>query len=69
MEPSTQQSHTQQFNIHHFWSILLKRKYVALAVALVIISIFTWGSLLFPKTYQAESIVAIEGESIIDPLI
>ncbi len=63
------ESSSSDFDIRHYWSIIQKRKYLALSVALVVISLFTWGSFLLPRTYEASSTVFIERSSIIDPLI
>jgi polysaccharide biosynthesis transport protein len=59
----------QPFDIKNYWAIILKRKYLALTVALSVISLFTWGSFFLPKTYEASSTVFIERSSIIDPLL
>ena len=56
-------------DIKRYIAIVLKRKYIALSVALAVLSIFTWGSFLLPKTFEASSTVFIEKSSIIDPLI
>lgn len=63
------QGKAQPFEIKRYWAIVLKRKYIALIVALAVISLFTWGSFFLPKTYEASSTVFIERSSIIDPLI
>ena len=42
---------------------------MALSVFLSVLSILTWGSFFWPKTYEAASTVFIERSSIIDPLI
>jgi succinoglycan biosynthesis transport protein ExoP len=60
---------TTDFDLKLYWSILLRRKYVALGVALAVLSVFTWGSFFMSKTYEASSTVMIEKSSIIDPLI
>ena len=60
---------TPEFNIRRYWAVVLKRRYLAIAVGLAIVSLFTWGSLLWPKTYEASSTVFIEKSSIMDPLI
>ena len=60
---------TNDFNIQMYWGMILKKKYIALTVALAVLSIFTWGSFIWPKTYEASSTVLIEKSSIIDPLI
>jgi polysaccharide biosynthesis transport protein len=57
------------FDIRHYWGMILKRKYLSLGVALTVLSIFTWGSFIWPKTYEAVSTVAVEKSSLIDPLI
>jgi polysaccharide chain length determinant protein (PEP-CTERM system associated) len=63
------QQKTNDFNIKLYWGMILEKKYIALAVALAVLSVFTWGSFILPKTYEAESVVAVEKGSIIDPLI
>ena len=63
------QDKAQPFEIKRYWAVVLKRKYIALIVALAVISLFTWGSFFLPKTYEASSTVFIERSSIIDPLI
>mgnify|MGYP001580447962 CR=1 FL=1 len=57
------------FDIRRYVGILHKRRYLALAVALVVVSLFTWGSFLWPKTYEASSTVFVEKSSIMNPLI
>ncbi len=56
-------------DIKRYISIIIRRRYIAISVCLAVISLFTWGSFIFPKTYEASSIVSIEGESMIKPLI
>ncbi len=63
------ESKKTDFDLKLYWSILLRRKYVALTVALAVLSLFTWGSFFMTKTYEASSTVLIEKSSIIDPLI
>ncbi len=60
---------TEEFNIRHYWALVLKRRYLALSVALAVLSIFTWGSFLWPKSYEASSTVFIERNMLIDPLV
>jgi polysaccharide chain length determinant protein (PEP-CTERM system associated) len=57
------------FDVRRYLAIVLKRKYVAIAVALSVLSVFTWGSFFLPKSYEASSTVFIERSSLIDPLI
>ena len=64
-----QSAKSPDFDIRHYWGMIQKRKYVSLAVALIVLSIFTWGSFIWPKTYEAVSTVAVEKSSLIDPLI
>ena len=64
-----QSGKSPDFDIRHYWGMILKRKYLSLAVALTVLSIFTWGSFIWPKTYEAVTIVAVEKSSLIDPLI
>jgi succinoglycan biosynthesis transport protein ExoP len=59
----------QTFNIKYYLSILQRRKYVALSTGLIVLSLFTWGSFLMPKTYKATSTVSIENSSVLKPLM
>jgi succinoglycan biosynthesis transport protein ExoP len=60
---------TAGFDINRFWGLIQKRRYIAIAVALLVISIFTWGSFFWPKTFEASTTVFIEKSSLLDPLI
>ena len=60
---------TPDIDIRRYWGIIQKKKYIALSVALVVLSVFTWGSFIWPKTYEAKSTVAVETSSLIDPLL
>lgn len=64
-----QENGYEEFNIRRYWALVVKRRYIALAVALAVISAFTWGSLLWPKTYEASTTVLIERGSNLDPLL
>jgi polysaccharide biosynthesis transport protein len=57
------------FDIRHYWGIILKKKHIALAIAFSVLSIFTLAGFILPKTYEAKSTVAVEKSSLIDPLI
>jgi succinoglycan biosynthesis transport protein ExoP len=63
------QSNPKPFEIRHYLAIILRRKYIALSVGLVVLSLFTWGSFLWPKTYEASSTVFIEKGSVLEPLL
>jgi protein tyrosine kinase modulator len=52
-----------------YLGILQRRRYLALAVALAVLSFFTWGSFLMSKTYEARTTMAVESVGIIKPLI
>lgn len=60
---------TQPFDIKRFWAAVEKRKYVALAVGLAVVSFFTWGSFLMPKIYEASSTVIAEKNTVLKPLM
>jgi polysaccharide chain length determinant protein (PEP-CTERM system associated) len=60
---------SSNIDIWYYLAILERRKYVALSVALVVISLCTWGSFFMPKVYEASSTVFVERSSILDPLI
>jgi succinoglycan biosynthesis transport protein ExoP len=60
---------TQPFDIRRYLSAIERRKYVALVVGLIVLSLFTWGSYLLPETYEASSTVAVETNNVLKPLI
>jgi len=62
-------SSSSEFDISRYGELLRRRKYTVLATALIVLSLFTWGSFLWPKTYQASCTVFIEKSSVINPLI
>lgn len=53
----------------YYLGLIRKRRHVALAVGLLVLSICTWGSLIFPKTYEASATVFIQRGAALDPLI
>jgi polysaccharide biosynthesis transport protein len=55
--------------IKRYWGLIRRRKYLALSVCLFVISIFTWGSFIWPKTYEANSTVFIQRSTMMDPLM
>jgi len=59
----------QSFDFKHYLAIVERRKYVALAVGLAVLSLFTWSSFLLPKAYEASATVSIERDSILKPLM
>ena len=59
----------QPFDIRRFLSAVERRKFVAVAVGLVVVSFFTWGSFLLPKIYEASSTVSIEKGTVLKPLM
>lgn len=63
------QQNAQPLDIKRYIAIILRRKYLALSVGLAVLSICTWGSFFWPKTYESSSTVLIEKSSMIDPLI
>lgn len=60
---------SSNFDLKQYWLIIQRRKYLALATAIAVLSLFTWGSFFLPKTYEANSIVFIERSHFINPLI
>lgn len=59
----------QNMDLKYYWGIIHRKRFLALAVGLIVISIFTWGGFLMPKTYEASATVFIERSSLINPLI
>ncbi len=58
-----------QYNLNLYRGIIRRRRYIALSAALAVLSLFTWGSFLWPDVYEASSTVFIERSSLINPLI
>jgi len=51
-----------------YLSMITKRRYLFIVVALVIMSIFAWGSFCLPKKYEAKSTIFIE-KTVISELV
>lgn len=56
-------------DVKRYVGIILRRRYTAIGVALAVLSVFTWGSFVIPKVYEASATVSIENVGIIKPLI
>jgi polysaccharide chain length determinant protein (PEP-CTERM system associated) len=56
-------------DVKRYIGIILRRRYTAIGVALAVLSVFTWGSFVIPKVYEASATVSIENVGIIKPLI
>jgi polysaccharide biosynthesis transport protein len=54
--------------IKKYFGIVHRRRYLAIALGILVLSVFTWGSFLWPKTYQASATVSIQGTSQVNPL-
>lgn len=63
------EGNSTDFDIRNYLIIIKKRRYLALSIALAVISVFTWGSFLLPKTYEASSTVFVDRSTLIEPLI
>jgi len=61
------QQHEQALDIKFYLTKIIRRKYVALSVSLAVLSIFTWGSFLLPKTYEASTTISIEMDPVLKP--
>ena len=56
------------FEIKRYWGLILRRKYIALSAGLIVLSLFTWGSFLWPNIYEANSTVFIQRSTMMSPL-
>ena len=56
-------------DVRRYIGIIQRRRYVAIGVAIAVLSVFTWGSFVIPKVYEASATVSIENVGIIKPLI
>ncbi|MCE5312458.1 MAG: hypothetical protein LLF86_04830 [Nitrospiraceae bacterium] len=64
-----QASSNRGFDIKQYLMILKKRRYLALAIFLVVLSGFAWSGYFMPSKYEASSTVFVQRSSMIDPLI
>jgi len=55
-----------QSELEKYLRIILKRKYLFIGVALVVVSVVAWGSFFLPRVYEARSTVFIERNMIKD---
>lgn len=56
-------------DLKSYLAILLRRKFIVLFVGLGVLSVFTWGSFIIPKSYRASAILSIERSTVLNPLI
>lgn len=63
------QASSRGFDIKQYLMILKKRRYLALAVFLLVLSGFAWSGYFMPNQYEASSTVFVQRSSLIDPLI
>jgi len=63
------EENTQPLELRRYLAVLLRKKYVVISVGLIVISLFTWGSFLLPRTYEASTTVSISKDSVLEPLI
>ena len=52
-----------------YWGLILQRRYLALSVALTVLSVCTLASFIMPKVYESSTTVLIQRSTIINPLI
>ncbi|MEW5744187.1 MAG: XrtA system polysaccharide chain length determinant [Nitrospirota bacterium] len=60
---------TKEFDVRRYWGVVLKHRYLILAIFLVVASGFTWGSFFWPESYEASSTVFVQRSAVMDPLI
>jgi succinoglycan biosynthesis transport protein ExoP len=64
-----EKSTAPDITIRRYWELVLRRRYLAISIALVVLSVFTWGSFFMPAVYEARSTVLFDKSSIMQPLI
>ena len=64
-----QENSSSSFDINRYIGLIHRRRYLVLAVGLGVLSLFTWGSFVMPRIYEASCTVAIENAGIVKPLI
>jgi succinoglycan biosynthesis transport protein ExoP len=59
----------KNIDLKYYRGLIYRKRYLALGIALAVLSAFTWGSFLVSKTYETSATVYIQGSSLINPLI
>ena len=60
---------SKPIDLKRYLALLQRRRYIALSIGILVVSIFTWGSFILPKVYQASATVSIERSSVLNPLM
>lgn len=55
--------------IKRYWGLILRRRYIALSVALAVLSACTVAGFILPKIYEASSTIFIQRSTLINPLM
>ena len=55
-------------DIKKYWQIIYARRYICIAVSLLVLSVIVWGSYFIPAQYEAKCTVFIE-RNIINALV
>ncbi len=63
-----EEENSATFDIDEYVRIIRKRRYLVISVALGILSLLTWGSFIWPKTYESSSNIIIDKSGISNPL-
>lgn len=60
---------SSNLDINRHIALLWRKRRLVLAIALGVLSLFTWGSFFIPKVYEASATVFIEKSGLMNPLI
>jgi polysaccharide biosynthesis transport protein len=63
------ESGINSFDLKRYWGLILQRRYLALSVALAVLSVCTLSGFVMPKVYEASSTIFIQRSTVINPLI
>ncbi len=63
------ESSINSVELKRYWGLILRRKYLALSVALAVLSACTLAGFIMPKVYEATSTIFIQRSTLINPLI
>ncbi len=55
--------------LRRYWGVILRRKYLALSIALGVLSVCTIAAFVLPQVYEANSTVFIQRSTMTDPII
>ncbi|MGO9377203.1 MAG: XrtA system polysaccharide chain length determinant [Dissulfurispiraceae bacterium] len=63
------ESSLNSFDLKRYWGLILQRRYLALSVALAVLSVCTLAGFIMPKVYEANTTIVVQRSTVINPLL